>query len=440
MADNIMLKLVAFLETAAGSTQVANLQRQLTEIEKQLKPIKINIDFEDLAGAEKLGGVLTKVAEMNNSMLLLSENIKKIDFSKINSGASENLNSVDAATVNLTNKLIDLRKRIKQLSFDGEVDGVSKSSLISGLDSLLKGGITTQTYEKATTALLDLSDAYHILKNAQTSQAEAENRSKLVSEKAAASLTSRARQLQNLIHTFKDNNPLYYGKKGSVVDSLMSEFNSLISNSNFDFSTLTKKEADELSISLTRIRDQLGYLKNDARELGLSGDTLVGKFKSLFEKVGGWTIIGRAIAGVRQQLAQMLANVKEIDLAMVELKKVTDETNSTYERFLTNATKRAKELGATLVDAIQATADYARLGFGIAEAESLADASIVYKNVGDGLKDITEASESIISTMKAFNVEASDAMSIVDRYNEIGEVILLPIGVVICQSKSGYIG
>lgn len=44
----------------------------------------------------------------------------------------------------------------------------------------------------------------------------------------------------------------------------------------------------------------------------------------------------------------------------------------------------------------------------------------MYKNVGDGIDDVAQASESIISTMKAFNIEATDSMGIVDRFNEIG--------------------
>lgn len=43
----------------------------------------------------------------------------------------------------------------------------------------------------------------------------------------------------------------------------------------------------------------------------------------------------------------------------------------------------------------------------------------MYKNVGDGIDDVAQASESIISTMKAFNIEAADSMGIVDKFNEI---------------------
>ena len=43
----------------------------------------------------------------------------------------------------------------------------------------------------------------------------------------------------------------------------------------------------------------------------------------------------------------------------------------------------------------------------------------LYKNVGDGI-DIETASEDIVSTMKAFKIEAKDAITIVDKLNEVG--------------------
>ena len=118
--------------------------------------------------------------------------------------------------------------------------------------------------------------------------------------------------------------------------------------------------------------------------------------------------------------SKMFETVVEVDTAMTELKKVTEETDATYTKFLENAKSRAHDLGATVADTVSATADFARLGHGITDASALADAAIVYKNVGDGIEDISAASESIISTMQAFGVEAKDAMTIVDSFNNVG--------------------
>ena len=85
-----------------------------------------------------------------------------------------------------------------------------------------------------------------------------------------------------------------------------------------------------------------------------------------------------------------------------------------------NAESRASSLGATLSDTINATADFARLGFNIEDASSVSDAALILKNVGDGISDVSDASEMLISTMQAFDIKASDTLKIVNEFNSAG--------------------
>ena len=57
--------------------------------------------------------------------------------------------------------------------------------------------------------------------------------------------------------------------------------------------------------------------------------------------------------------------VKEIDLAMTELKKVTDETDASYKQFLEDASSTSAVIGSTISDFTEATATFARLGSAI---------------------------------------------------------------------------
>lgn len=151
------------------------------------------------------------------------------------------------------------------------------------------------------------------------------------------------------------------------------------------------------------------------------------KFKSFFDgvkkKTGeiatyftGANLVYETVA----QIKQGITYVREIDAALTELKKVTDETDETYKRFLQDASKTAGQIGSTVKDFTNATADFARLGYNIEQASDLAKAASVYYNVGDDLSDIGEASDSIISTMHGFGIEAENAMNIVDKFNEVG--------------------
>lgn len=56
-------------------------------------------------------------------------------------------------------------------------------------------------------------------------------------------------------------------------------------------------------------------------------------------------------------------SVKEIDDALVELKKVTDETEASYNRFLQTMSQTGSKIGATVKDLTTSAADWARLKY-----------------------------------------------------------------------------
>ena len=176
-----------------------------------------------------------------------------------------------------------------------------------------------------------------------------------------------------------------------------------------------KKRLDEIR---TRYRELTGEIKKNNEATKTFSQRIAG----LAEKFATWFSLSRVIMGIVSNIRQMITYVTSLDTAMTELRKVTDETSDTYLKFFDEAIVRAKQLGATVTDTISATADFARLGYGIGDAAELADAALVYKNVGDGIEDVATASESIISTMKAFGVEANQAMLIVDKFNEVGKM------------------
>ena len=166
---------------------------------------------------------------------------------------------------------------------------------------------------------------------------------------------------------------------------------------------------------------EFAELKKAVQDAGLETDTLAMKFKKLFETNIKSQFASQVINMVEQGLRQIYQNVVNIDSAMTELKKVTNETDNTYDAFLDDAGTRAKNLGASISDIVTASADFARLGYNLKDSKELADAAVLYQHVGDGISSVNDASESIISTMKAFGVEAKDVTGIVDKFNEVGK-------------------
>ena len=140
------------------------------------------------------------------------------------------------------------------------------------------------------------------------------------------------------------------------------------------------------------------------------------KTKEVFTYFSGSSLIYKVFNLIKQGIGY----IKEIDSALVELRKVTNETEETYDKFLQTAAKTGQKLGTTISQVTLATATFAKLGYSMKMASEMAEAALVYKNVGDGIASADEAADSIISTLKGFNLEASEAMRIVDRFNEVG--------------------
>lgn len=213
--------------------------------------------------------------------------------------------------------------------------------------------------------------------------------------------------------------------------NLFSNGSAKIGQFNADFTELsyTVKNADGTFTDFTAVLDRTGTkIVNVAGKTKESTSLFKGAFDSLKKKskeILTYMVSMGGLSRVFGQIRQGVQYVKEIDSALTELKKVTDETDETYAKFLKTASAAGAEIGTTISDFTNATADFARLGYSITEATDLAKAASIYKNVGDGITSVSQASESIISTMKAFGIEANDAMGIINRFNEVGKILPL---------------
>lgn len=121
---------------------------------------------------------------------------------------------------------------------------------------------------------------------------------------------------------------------------------------------------------------------------------------------------------VLKQLKKIPQEVYKIDTAMTSLYKVTDETSSKYDLFLTSATKSAQVLGRSISSLIEQTATWVKLGYSFDDSAKLAEASSIYANIG-GIDDERTVSD-IVTALKSFNIAASDSIQIVDKISKLG--------------------
>lgn len=123
-------------------------------------------------------------------------------------------------------------------------------------------------------------------------------------------------------------------------------------------------------------------------------------------------------------IQQGVNTIRELDTAMTEVRKVSNATETQYASFRNTISSTAKEIATTNKELLNSSADFLRLGYSLDQASDLAKNATLFVNVGDGV-DITEATEDMITAMKAFNIQAEDSIKIVDDYNQIGNQFAL---------------
>lgn len=377
---------------------VANLNAYnsaLQTLQASLKAYNQAVSQADTASKNAFNGLDQKVRDLNSLLNSLKTSYNGTALQ--DTGIEETITQAETA-------LSRMREALNERSF-GNQNYQQIDNLIADMgDAAQKAGTPINSLGSLMSALGTN------INNAQTAIREFNREAK-----DEASTDSLEKRLNNLLYTvqrYADANQKIMGNSETA-----SQYESLVGSIN---SSLYSGDNGQMKANINDLQKQFSELKVRAQELDLEGKTLGQTFRDLFGEHFSTAIAMGALHLMQDSLQQVFQSVLDIDSAMTELKKVTDETSVTYNRFLSDAGDRAQQLGATVSDTITATADFARLGYDLQEATDLSNAAITYKTVGDGIEDINAASESIISTMKAFGIEAEDSMRIVDKFNEVG--------------------
>lgn len=162
--------------------------------------------------------------------------------------------------------------------------------------------------------------------------------------------------------------------------------------------------ASNVQRQMTDLTQSTSTLTNNYDSLGRSFVRTFGKMYLFYKSI---KILGD---GIR--------SVTNLDSAMLELEKVTDETEASYARFEDTAFRLSNTLGRTGTEVVSATADFARMGYQIRESMKLAEDALMLSNVSEGMT-IDATTNALIATLKGFNLEAAQSRKIIDSLNEV---------------------
>ena len=170
---------------------------------------------------------------------------------------------------------------------------------------------------------------------------------------------------------------------------------------------------------IKRLEQALASLDTRAKITGNSGISLFDMWQKRLKSLVAWITSYVSFFTIINKMRTAITTAINVNSQMIELSKVSNTTIDSLYNSFEDYSKIAKDVGGTIQDTIKATADWSRNGFNLPDAKELANVAQIYKNVGAGV-DINLANEYLISTLRGFKLEAQDALSIVDKINEVG--------------------
>ncbi|KAA9007394.1 phage tail tape measure protein [Paenibacillus spiritus] len=216
-------------------------------------------------------------------------------------------------------------------------------------------------------------------------------------------------ELQNKINNARDK----LGKNPIAIDNL----------NQLETKLKTIKNIGDFKSPLTSLSKELKETISSFSEVTKHAHTFGDTVKKAFNNILIYSGVGTIFYGLRGAIESGVQYVIELDGAMTDLRKVTDETGDTYTDFIGSAEKVANSIGGLTINVIKSTTEWARLGYTLSQAKTLAQQTLVYQNVGD-IDSAEEASTQLIASIKGFGIQVDaqgkNIQHVVDVYNEVG--------------------
>lgn len=250
---------------------------------------------------------------------------------------------------------------------------------------------------------------------------------KIVSPDDIADLNQLEQTLKGTISTVQNMSAAEKGFDRLAGQKELDRINKILEeNSRMSTEAKAKIQAyyDEISsgnpsASLGTIHGKILEIVNAEQQAGRAGKSFLSTIKDKAwygwaSQLGGMVDFFTIINGVKE----VASTVTDLNSKIVDLAKVSEDSVSQIYADFDSYADIAKDIGGTISDTIDATAAWSKNGYNIPDSKELARVSQLYKNVGDNI-DIDSANESLISTLKGFQLEADQAEHIVDVFNEV---------------------
>lgn len=378
----------------AANSQISATKAHLNAVNAALKEINatntsITSTYKNLStalgGANATGQNATDLSAMKAKYLELQNALETLRTSKA-SATQEDINNIYRLQSEMQNLMTTTQQRI---TTEREAAAAAQQAAKAEADAV-KQAAKAQAEKAAQAAAAEQIEKryYNTLNQMQAAlrnYTAAENSANATSRSSYAAIQNGASALQSAFAAYQN---------GSI-------------------SIETFKQ--EVASAITTLASSTATIKAN----GDATQTLAQRMGTLSQKFASWLTVSQVVMMAVRAMKQMVSASVEIESAMAQIQIVTGATNSQMEKFLTNSTSLAKELGQSITDVAGSIETFARLGYNMTDSTELAKYANILANIAD--TDTETATTGLTSIIKGYDMEVADAQHVADVLTTVGQ-------------------
>lgn len=406
-----------------------------SDTEKYLANLAKYYDLQDKLNQRSVAGKETQrsIADIEKEAAMLREieeyetkiNNKRVEGQQVNEkeeAALRRRKELEKEVENRNSNYIEARKKaeeerskgIKESEVSSIVNEIDKfQERINSLRDVGVGSDFTSKLGEAEAKLQEIKDLGVSIENIE-----------LVGEddisKAKNFSTELSQMLKNL-----EKNPDYMAAKDTQRTKLQQKAGNWLGKNTaapVDIRNQVQALYDELGSDvpvsrLQEIASELNQIDAAASKAGQTGKSFAESLKGSFGNLARYLMTFASFYRVIGVIKQAVSTVRELDTALTEMRKVSDESVGTLKDFQIQSFGMGDAVGTTALQIQKSTADWLRLGETFDEAKQSAQESTILLNVSE-FQNIDDATQSLVSMSQAY--KELDKIDIIDKLNNIG--------------------
>lgn len=370
--------------------EVINDQKKLTEEQKKLQQSLIETSKTVNRVKNDAGQIITTIEEVNK------------EGEKIYTVITETDNGIDGL-VKRTEKYIavenekgEIEKKTLQLDVETIKNQAKKTEEIEkeiAAREKLKNVIsTTTTTKKANIVDWDTQKTFEgLVTTIQTVDAEGKQVTKTIEK-----FTNSEGRLVEQTKTLDSQNRLVANSTRVVGDNFKS----------------TSSDVDKANTSINNT-------KTASQNASQGLQTLNWSLTDAFRRLANFYLASLPLRAFQKAITETVRVVKDFDAAVTEMGKVTDYSGEKLRDYTKQLAEMGEEVARTQTEMTEATTGWLKAGYSEEDAANLAKYSALLQNTADEELSAAEATSILVSQLKAYHMEADEAIKVTDIINKV---------------------